>query len=548
MSQTIEPPYHLNLGDFTIPITTHSTEAQIWFNRAWIMMAGFNHEEAIRLFDIVLQLDPDCAMAYWGIACSLLGNYNNAIGLDPVRAEACVERGVCLVEKGGYTDKERGLLIALRARFPRGDDGDPVRAYVDEMKLVYDQYPDDTEVMFAYAEAMMNLSPWKLWTNRYLGEIKPQIPETLEIMSVLEKGLSINPRHPGLCHLYIHCMELSPTPEKALETANILRNLVPEQGHLLHMPSHIDMWVGNYQNAIDSNINGVMADEKYCRVTGNYENIYKFYRMHNYHFIVWAAMIDGQYETGLKYANLMLEQLTEEHMKLKMNGIDYGTHYLESYSCIKWHLLVRFGKWNEILEVPIPENQDIFAGHVATSRYARGVAYAAMGMVENAEAERELFYRALENPELHGREHSNNIMYQPDSTCNILSVAQQILEGEIEYRKGNFEVAFDHLREAVRRDQSLVYDEPWGWMMPARHPLGALLTEQGYFEEAKRVYEEDLLQYPNNLWSLGGLLNCLKGLNADPAQIEDIQKRKQTAEHRSKTSFKSSCLCATKTL
>ena len=364
-------------------------------------------------------------------------------------------------------------------------------------------------------------------------------------MAVLERGLEKNPAHPALCHFYIHTMELSATPEKALPAANTLRTLIPDQGHLLHMPSHIDMWVGQYKEAMETNIVAVEADKKYVKLSGHDNEFYKLYRLHNYHFVAWAAMFDGQFTTAMKYANEICRYLTPDDVQFKMGEFPLGATFLEAYSSLPWHTLVRFGKWKEILARSLPENPDIYPGTAATSHYARGVAYAVIGQLKEADEERKKFKSALKNKNLADRCLHNNIMHDPKNRHGILDVAEAVLDGEVEYHKGNKKKAFEHLCLAVQRDISLNYDEPWGWMTPARHALGALLLEAGELKEAESVYREDLKQYKGNMWSLLGLQQALAKQNRseEAAKIEAEYKK---ASARSDVKIGASCFCATK--
>ncbi len=389
----------------------------------------------------------------------------------------------------------------------------------------------------------MMLAPWKLWTSTG-PDGKPAIPETEEVVEVLEKALKTDPNHPGLCHFYIHAMELSPTPEKALAAANALRTRVPEQGHLLHMPSHIDMWVGHYKEAIEANKRAVLADEKYKSISGQDNEFYKMYRIHDYHFTVWAAMFDGQYATALRYAEAAEQQLGPDAVTYMLGDMPMGSMYLESYACSPWHVLIRFGKWEDIVKRPL-KDKDLYPFTVAISHYARGVAFAVMGKLDEADAERRKFYDALKNKAIENRHLFSNIIHDPKDRSGILDVAQAVLDGEVEYHKGNFEMAFEHLRLAVKRDIGLHYDEPWGWMMPARHVLGALLLEKGEAAAAEAVYREDLKMYKNNLWSLVGLHQALKQLQKMD-EAESVHAAFQAASARADVKVGASCLCATK--
>ncbi|DAC60554.1 MAG TPA: tetratricopeptide repeat protein, partial [Candidatus Poseidoniaceae archaeon] len=366
--------------------------------------------------------------------------------------------------------------------------------------------------------------------------------------------------HPALCHLYCHALELSPYPEKALPAADVLRTLMPGCGHLVHMPSHIDAWVGQWKEAIDCNIAAVEADDKYVELTGNESQFYKFYRMHNHHFVVWCAMFDGQYETALKYARKAVDTLpagdANHGAQFMLAGIiPMGAIFLESYVTMPWHVMIRFGKWDEILAEPMYSDRDVFPATIATQHYARGVAYASKGMVPEAEAEQALFQEALQNPALAGRMMHNNFMYQdPAEGPSILNVNAAILEAEIEYRRQflakaagephDFTAAFDELRRGVDLSLNLAYNEPWGQMQPVRHILGALLFEQGHIEEAEEVYRADIKLWKDNMWGLLGLKLCLEARGDAPDELAAVTALFNERSSRADIVPAKTCFCA----
>ena len=311
------------------------------------------------------------------------------------------------------------------------------------------------------------------------------------------------------------------------------------------MASHIDMWVGHYKEAVDVNKKAVIVDEAYVERSGIDNEFYKQYRLHNYHFAVWAAMFDGQYATAMQYAEAVEEKLGPETITFKLGGVPVGSMFLESFTSVPWHVLIRFGKWEEIINRPLREDKDIYASAVATSYYARTIAFAVTGRIKEAEAERKKFYSALNNKALELRYLFNNVMHDGENFSGILDVAEAVLNGELEYYKGNYQEAFKFLRLAVKRDSNLPYDEPWGWMMPARHVLGALLVEQGEVIEAEAVYREDLKQYKDNLWSLLGLSQALRQ-QGKMEEAELVKASFQTASARTDIKIQASCLCATK--
>ena len=539
---------YLDLGGVGKKVTTSSADCQLWIDRAVAHTFGFNREEAIRCCQKALSFDSRCAMAHYLIAYSHAADYNNPDGIDYTVGYEEAQTALDIAQNTSLSDWEHALIEALVHRFcwPVGSKSleELNRNYANAMRLVYQKFGEkDMDIAALFAESLMMLAPWRLWTSP--PDVKPVIPETEEVVMVLEKALKVDPTHPGLCHFYIHTMELSAVPDRALPAADVLRSRIPEQGHLLHMPSHIDMWVGQYKEAIETNKRGVVADEIYKLKTGQDNEFYKMYRMHNYHFIVWAAMFDGQYATALEHAEAAEEQLGPEAVTYMMGDLPIGSMYLEAFACLPWHVLVRFGKWKDIVNRPL-KDKDMYAGTVATSYYARGVAFAAMGKLEEAEAERKKFKDALQNKELEKRYLFNNLMHDSDHHRGILDVAEAVLDGEVEYHKGNFRQAFEHLRLAVKRDLNLVYDEPWGWMMPARHVLGALLVEQGEAVEAETVYRENLKRYKNNLWSLLGLHHALKQ-QQKTEEAKSVYVLFQRASARADILIEASCLCATKT-
>ena len=529
-------------------VTTFSTDCRLWISRGVLSSFGFKREEAIRYFRKALSFDSNCPMAHYFIAYNRAADYNNPDGMDYGEGFKEAQKALDLARHSPLTDWERDLIEAQVHRFCWPVCSKPLeelnRNYVNAMRPVYQRFGgNDADIAALFGEALMILAPWKLWTKP--PNVRPAIVETEELVTVLEKALEMDPRHPGLCHFYIHVMELSATPEKALPAADVLRIHYPEQGHLLHMPSHIDMWVGQYKEAIEVNKKAVLADEAYKLEREEDVELYDMYRMHNYHFAVWASMFDGQYATALEYAEAAEHQLGSDVVTTKVGDIPLGSMYLEAFATLPWHVLVRFGKWKEIVDRPQKEDKDVYASTVATSHYARGIAFAVLGKLKEADAERRKFYSALQNKALEHRLLFNNPMHDPERHCGILDVAEAVLNGELEYHKGNFDDAFKHLRLAVERDINLVYDEPWGWMTPARHVLGALLLEHKEAAAAESVYREDLKQYKNNLWSLLGLHQALKQQEKNE-EAESVYALFQEASVRADITIGASCLCATK--
>ena len=558
---------------FATQVTCESDEARKMYIEAFGHMLNYNHEQAIACFVQCTEIEPTFAMAWWGIAYCVSSSYNWTPGLgsgyDPIQ-QALKVMDHC-------SELEQDLIKALSTRHTKEarDAADPSVlnmgnspelnvAFAEAMAPLYEKYSGNLDVASIYVEALMNLKAWQLWDkNTTTGEITPADDNTLLLVKIMEDAFESSDEakvHPALCHLYCHALELSPFPEKALPAADVLRTSMPGLGHLVHMPSHIDAWVGQWKEAIDCNIAAVEADDKYVELTGNESQFYKFYRMHNHHFIVWCAMFDGQYEVALKYARKAVDTLPagdeNSGVQFMLAGIiPMGAIFLESYVTMPWHVMIRFGKWDEILSEPMYSDRDVFPATIATQHYARGVAYASKGMVPDAEAEQVLFKEALANPALAGRVMHNNIMYQnPEDGPSILNVNAAILEAEIEYRRQflakangeahDFTAAFDELRRGVDLSLNLAYNEPWGQMQPVRHILGALLFEQGEIEEAEAVYRADIELWKDNMWGLLGLKLCLEARGDAPEELAAVSALYDQRSARATIKPAKTCFCA----
>ena len=547
--------YEFDLGTYRRPITTKSDEAQSWFDRGLMWTYGFNHEEAVACFEKATSADPECAMAHWGISYAIGPNYNK-----PWEAFDEEEAGTALATAYGAANRardlasgcsavEQALIGALQARYPSdvpasADDMCAWNdAYADAMRDVHASHGEDADVTSLFAEAMMNRTPWALW-DLESGEI-PDGADSAEARDVLEAGMKRredageNP-HPGQLHMYIHLMEMSPWPEKALPAGDKLRDLVPDSGHLQHMPTHIDVICGDYVAVTASNEAAIRADRRFLDSRGPL-NFYTLYRCHDFHFKVYGAMFLGQYETAIATADEMIGTIPEELLRVESPPM---ADWLEGFVPIRQHALIRFGKWEEIIEQALPEDQELYSATTATMRYARAVAFASLCRTDEAQKEAEAFDAALAAVP--------DSRYLFNNSCkDILAVAREMMHGEIQYRLGNHDAGFAHLRAAVELDDNLPYDEPWGWMQPVRHALGALLLEQGQVEEAEAVYRADLgfdrtlrraCQHPDNVWSLSGYHECLERLGKD-SLAAIIKQRLEIARARADVPVKASCFC-----
>ncbi|MBY0388733.1 MAG: tetratricopeptide repeat protein [Mycobacterium pseudokansasii] len=535
---------YFDLGSYHRPIETPSAEAQLWFDRGLVWAYAFNHEEAIRCFERALALDPELAIARWGIAYAVGPNYNKAWeAFDPVELSVSLARArteLQLAERGRANPVEQGLIAALQARFPTEYPHAGVTAYADAMAALAAAYPDDLDVQALAADALVNVTAWALWDTA-TGEPAPG-SRVLEAKRILDKALATpaGREHPGILHLYLHTMEMSATPEQALPAADLLRGLVPDAGHLQHMPSHIDVLCGDYRSSVLANLAAVQADRRFVSREGPL-NFYSLYRAHDLHFIVYSAMLEGRLQIALQAADELAGQLTAELLSIESPPM---ADWLEAFVPLRTHVLVRFGRWNELIAQPLPDDLELYCTTAATIHYGRGVALAATGRLARAHAERAAFTKA------YNRIPVSRCLFN-NTSRDILAVAAAMLDGEIAYREACFDEAFTQLRRAVELDDTLPYDEPWGWMQPTRHAYGALLLEQGHVEEAAAVYAADLgldptlarpCQHPANVWSLHGYHECLQRLGRT-AEARVIGQQLRLAVARADVPIRASCAC-----
>ncbi|MFF4544750.1 hypothetical protein ACFY1J_10975 [Streptomyces sp. NPDC001406] len=543
---------YYELGSHRRRVTTSSPEAQTWFDRGLVWTYAFNHEEAVRCFERAAEADPDCAMAHWGMAYALGPNYNKPweffdehdLARTVERTHAAVERAHATAASA--TPVERALIDALRTRYPRAVAEDLAglsvwsAAYAESMRAVHQLAPDDLDVATLYVDALMNLTPWQLWDIRTgLPAAEARTPEARDVLQramATEAGTS----HPGLLHMYVHLMEMSPTPEAALTAADRLRGLVPDAGHLQHMPSHLEVLCGDYRRVVSDNAAAIAADEKYHAREGAL-NFYTLYRCHNYHFRIYGAMFLGRLQDALDTAERLEAAVPEELLRVESPPM---ADWLEGFLAMRVHVLIRFGRWDDVLRLPMPADPRLYCVSTAMLHYARGVALSATGRIAEAEEERALFREAVT------RVPRTRMLF--NNTCaDILAIASEMLDGELDYRKGDYDAAFAALRRSIELDDNLPYDEPWGWMQPTRHAYGALLLERGLIAEAEAVYRADLglddtlprpQQHPNNVWSLHGYHECLQRLGrTGEAQI--VAQQLKFAAATADVPITASCFC-----
>ena len=527
----IEPPVGadvgLDLGHHHRELTAATPKARRAVERGLTLAYAFNHDEAIAAFQEATELDPECPLAWWGLAHCNGPHINNA-EVPPARAQAgyeAAQRALTLVSKAKPVEK--ALIEAQAARFA-ADPSAPRRpldeAYAKAMAAAWWAHPDP-DVGALYAEAMMDLQPWDLWTP----DGKPKGAAT-QVVETLTRVLELQPTNPLANHLLIHALEASPNPERALPAADRLRALVPDAGHLVHMPAHIDIRVGAYERAMESNRQAIAAD---ARTTAKRDipkaGFYRLYMLHDHHFLAFAAMLAGRRQEALEAARNMVRGVPAEFIR------DAGP-LVDGYLPVAYHVLVRFGRWEEILDEPAypPE----LAVSSAVRHYARGVALAALGRPDEAERELDALRTIAEG--IDGRAVGNN------PAKLVLQVPVAALTGEIAFRRGKLDEAVTSLREAVKVEDQLLYDEPPDWMMTPRHPLAAILISAGRWPEAEEVLQADLRRFPENGWALQGLLRCARG-RGDEAAAKALEERFQKAWAGADTEIDTPCLCVTGT-
>ena len=523
-------PFFEGLGSHSRKITTKSPKAQRYFDQGIRFLYGFNHSAALRSFAEAAKLDPQCAMAHWAIALASGPHINFPLVPPPAAEVAWKELGLAKQHAAHGTLVERDLIEALGHRYanPQPEDRTPLdRAYADAMREVWKKYPHDADVGALFAEAMMDMRPWDQWTIE--GEAQPG---TEEILATLDAVLVLDARHPFANHLYIHAVEASPYPERADPAAERLRNLQPALAHNLHMPSHIDIRRGRWHQAIASNLKAVEADRGYRKVVGKPEGLVPVYAAHNRHMLAYAALMTGQSELALKHIRQMVAELPADFVK------EFAL-MTEGFVAMPLEVLVRFGRWEAILKEPenYPEYMPFTrAFHVA----ARATAFAARLDAEKARSEQQRF---VQRTALVPKE-----MYLGNNTGqSILAVAAQMLEGEILIAEGRLDEGLAKLREGAALEDALKYDEPPGWMIPLRHVIGATLMRARRFEEAEKIYREDLRRLPDNGWGLYGLAESLREQGKPLDEFASAHSKFKTVWAKSDIKITNSCLCQPRT-
>ncbi|SMX38747.1 tetratricopeptide repeat protein [Maliponia aquimaris] len=538
---------HFDLGRHSRPVTTSSEAAQAAFDRGLVWLYGYNHEAAAKAFDEAIAADPGCGAAHWGLAYAIGPNYNRSWEFfDAEERQSALDRAHAAIAaaqalKDSLTEVETDLVEALAERYPDDpgieDFGPWNDAFAESMRRVYAAHPDDLDVITVFAEALMNRTPWLLWDLKAGGPREGA--STLEAQAALERAFAELPGawdHPGLLHMYIHLMEMSPTPEKALRHGDRLTDLVPDSGHLVHMATHIDVLCGDYQAVVARNHAAAEIDRKYEAVAGA-QNFYTVYRIHNVHFEAYGAMFLGQPEVALAAAARLTEMMPEEVVR-------FMPELFESFYGKKIHVMVRFGMWEQILAEPFPGDPELYRYTYPAMYQARAIALANLGRHEEAMAEREKAVAARKAV-------PDDWFVFNNPAADVLLVGEAMMDGEVAFKSGRVEEGLDHLRRSVQLDDDLLYDEPWGWMQPTRHALGALLMDAQNFDEAEAVYRADLglddtlsrpCQHPRNVWSLHGLHECLVR-RGELVEARHIRLQLDQTTARATVPVRASCYC-----
>jgi tetratricopeptide (TPR) repeat protein len=519
-------PLYDGLGSYSRKVTTNSAEAQCYFDQGLGFLHGFNHRAAIRAFQQAAEIDPECAMAHWGVALAC-GPHINSMAVPPPAAElAWKELELAQKNAGNASPVERALIDALAKRYanPQPEDRSGLdRAYADAMREVWKTYPKDADVGALFAEAMMNLRPWDQWTP----DGKPQ-PGTDEIIATLDAVLKLSPNYPLANHLYIHAVEASPNPERAIAAADRLRNLQPGLAHNVHMPSHIDIRTGQWLKAVDTNVKAVEADQRYRKIFGPAKGFLNVYIAHNRHMLAYAAMMTGQRDLAMKHIRAMVAEMPADF--LKGNSLQ-----AEGNVAMPLEVMVRFGLWDEILAEPEKYTEKMWFTR-AFHHAARAVAYAAKGDAASARKAQRAF---LERAKLVPKED-----FLSNNSCEaLLAVAMPMVEGEILIAEGKIDSGIDQLRAAIQKEDALKYDEPPGWLIPVRHSLGAVLMKQQRFAEAEQVYRDDLARLPENGWSLLGLAESLRKQDKNADEVAQTQAKFKKVWAKADLTITTSCLC-----
>lgn len=511
-----------NMGNHKRTISTSSPEAQEYFNQGLIWMYAFNHDEAIRSFKKASELDPECAMAEWGASLAAGPQYNHAIMTENriEIAQQAMEKAIQRIEN--TTAVERALIEALKQRNPDSENPEDwtrhTQAYADAMEKVWEAFPKDADVGSLFAEAMMVHIPWLLFTLDH----QPH-ESTPKILATLKRVLELDPNHPGALHLYIHAVEPSGDPGEGLDAAERLGDLIFASGHLLHMPAHIYVKTGRWEQAITQSEKAMRADKLYRELSPE-QLTQHVYMTHNAHMLAYAAMMTGRKEEALNAARNMWENAPEEALRIPA---------IDRWMCSVYDVQKRFGQWDDIINEPPPHEFMLLT--TATWRAARAVAFAAKKDIASAQHEYEAFKKAKAAIPA-------GAPWARDDAHRVLEVSDYFIAGEIALQQDQWDKATMLLEQAAAVEDTLGYGEPPQWLQPVRHTLGVVHLRNNQFQDAERVYREDLAKWPNNGRSLLGLSQALEGQGKLEAAQEAMIKH-QEIWAKADTSITSSCDC-----
>ncbi len=514
-------PLFSNFSKAHIQVSTSQQKAQAYFDQGLTLIYAFNHGEAARSFYAALKYDSTLAMAYWGLGMVLGPNYNAALNQSLIQEIGGVmDKAKAL--SGNASPKERALIAALCQRFPKQPVSDMIpyaTAYANAMKEVFEKFPDDAEVAALYADAIMNEHPWNFWLKDGTAQ-----PWTAGVMKVLEESIRKFPTGIGLHHMYIHAVEASRQPEKALASAALLETMVPGAAHLVHMPSHIYIRTGDYHRGVLVNEWAADADSQYvtqCKVQGTYPIMYY---PHNVHFLAACAFLEGNSKKALKAA-WMVSRIADKRYIVENVTVQH-------YSIIPFYVMVQLGEWNDILALQPPGENLLYPR--AIWHYARGMAYAAKGLPDEARAELNTVKNYMDNPAL-----EKMLIWETNNARQLVTIAYNTLKGDIFTREKKFPESYEAYRNAIALEDALTYQEPPDWFFSVRHSLGHAHLVAGDYAQAEKVFLEDLQTFRENGWALMGLYQALEGQRKKEEAIA-VKKRFEKAWQYSDIEIQSS--------
>ncbi len=501
----LQAPLFDNLGSYSWEVTTDNEYARKFFNQGIIMANGFNHGEAARAFREAIRLDPNCAMAHWGLAYVLGPNYNDG-SMNPDNLKEVLD-AIATAESlsSKVSEWEQSLIAAMRIKFPSHGTSVEGEAFSEAMKEASRKHPNNDGVATLYAESIMNLHAWDLYTVKG-GDPKPWTPQ---ITATLEKALELNPDNPLANHLYIHAVEASANIERARKSAEKLSHLVSGSGHLVHMPSHFYINTGEYAKGSDANEQAVIMDSLYiaqCKVNGVYPQLYY---PHNYHFLVATAALEGRGAKAIEAAFKMADIIDRNY--LDQPGYETTQHYITT----PYNTLVKFAQWEKLTSLPEPREDLLYP--TAIWHYGQGMAYANLGRQDQAEWHLQKVEEFAKMPELEAMK-----IWDINNAAQVASIASLVLKAELLKLDEKYQDAAEALLEAIDIEDALIYQEPPDWFFSVRHMLGDVYLRMGEAEKAKVAFEEDLAEWPLNGFALNGLYHSLLQLdnNEDATKVK----------------------------